>query len=147
MGYDYVGLFSVDIGYQVNLFFNFNSLKFIFFSIDVVVKVYFDGGVQVSKFVFGMFMYGCGFIGIKGFGSFFSGIGQGDWEVGIWDYKLLFKFGVKVEFDSIVYVMYSWDFSIEEFIIYDIFDMVIEKVSYFKSYGFGGSLFWEVLGD
>ena len=147
MGYDYAGSFSADTGHQANLFPNLNSPKSTPFSTDVAVKAYLDGGVQASKLVLGMPMYGRGFIGTKGLGSPFSGIGQGDWEAGIWDYKSLPKSGAKVEFDSIAHATYSWDPSTEELITYDTPDMVIEKVSYLKSHGLGGSLFWEASGD
>lgn len=149
MGYDYAGAFgpSSYTGHQANLFPNPNNPNSTLFSTDAAVKAYLDGGVPARKLVLGMPMYGRGFLGTDGLGKPFSGIGEGDWEAGIWDYKSLPKSGAKVKFDSVAHATYSWDPSIGELITFDTPDMVIEKVSYSKSHGLGGSMFWEASGD
>jgi chitinase len=150
MGYDYAGAFgpsSSYTGHQANLFPNPNNPKSTLFSTDAAIKAYLDGGVPARKLVLGMPIYGRGFLGTDGLGTSFNGIGEVDWEACTWDYKSLPKSGAEVKFDSVAHATYSWDPSIRELIAFDTPDMVVEKVSYVRGHGLGGSMFWEASGD
>ncbi|KAK0390017.1 hypothetical protein NLU13_2461 [Sarocladium strictum] len=147
MAYDFAGSFSDYAGHQANLYPNPDNPNSTPFSTDVAVKAYIAGGVPAEKLVLGMPIYGRGYTGTDGLGKPFTGIGQGDWEAGIWDYKSLPKSGATIEYDNVAHATYSWDPSTKELISFDTPDMVSEKVNYLKDLGLGGSMFWEASGD
>lgn len=147
MAYDFAGSFSDHTGHQANLYPNPENPDSTPFSTDVAVQAYLDGGVPAEKLVLGMPIYGRGYTGTDGLGQPFSGIGEGDWEAGIWDYKSLPRSGATVEYDDVAHATYSWDPSTQELISFDTPDMISEKVDYLKGLGLGGSMFWEASGD
>ncbi|KAL2214326.1 endochitinase [Sarocladium strictum] len=147
MAYDFAGSFSDYAGHQANLYPNPGNPNSTPFSTDVAVQAYLDGGVPSEKLVLGMPIYGRGYTGTEGLGKPFSGIGEGDWEAGIWDYKSLPRSGATVEYDDVAHASYSWDPSTKELISFDTPEMISEKVNYLKGLGLGGSMFWEASGD
>lgn len=147
MAYDFAGSFSDYAGHQANLYPNPDNPNSTPFSTDVAVQAYIDGGVPAEKLVLGMPIYGRGYTGTDGLGKPFSGIGDGDWERGIWDYKSLPRSGATVEYDDVAHATYSWNPSTKELISFDTPEMISEKVNYLKGLGLGGSMFWEASGD
>ncbi|KAK7995144.1 hypothetical protein PG990_013917 [Apiospora arundinis] len=147
MAYDYAGSFSDATGHQANLFPDSSNEKATPFSTDRAITDYIAAGVPANKIVMGMPLYGRAFEQTAGAGQSFSGIGEGSWEQGIWDYKVLPKAGAQVSLDDKVGASYSYDASKKEFISYDTPDMVKSKVKYATGKGLGGSMFWEASGD
>jgi chitinase len=147
MAYDYAGSWDTDSGHQANLYPNPQNLNATPFSTDAAISGYVAAGVPASKIVLGMPIYGRSFESTSGLGQPFNGVGSGSWEDGVWDYKALPKAGATEQYDSVSGATYSYDPSAQELISYDTADMVSRKVSYLKSKGMGGSMFWEASAD
>lgn len=147
MAYDYAGSFSEYSGHQANLYSDPSNANATPFNTDDAIQAYIAGGVPADKLVLGMPIYGRGFVGTSGLGQSFTGVGQGSWEAGIWDYKVLPKAGATVEYDEVAKAHYSYDPSTQELISYDTPDDITAKVSYLQGLGLGGSMFWEASAD
>ncbi|KAI5865999.1 glycoside hydrolase family 18 protein [Durotheca rogersii] len=147
MGYDYAGSWDSTSGHQANLYPNPNNPTSTPFSTEAAVNAYINGGVPASKIVLGMPLYGRSFQATDGIGKSYSGIGQGSWEQGVWDYKVLPRAGATEQYDSVAGATYSYDASSRELISYDNVDMIGRKVSYLQNKGLGGSMFWEASSD
>ncbi|KAK0621800.1 glycoside hydrolase family 18 protein [Bombardia bombarda] len=148
MAYDYAGAWDTHAGHQANLYpapaaSNWSTP----FSTDRAVSDYIAAGVPPSKLVLGMPIYGRAFEQTAGIGQTYSGIGSGSWESGIWDYKALPKAGATVIYDIAAGATYSYDAAAKELISFDTTDMISRKVSYLKSKGMSGSMFWEASAD
>lgn len=147
MAYDYAGSWSTYSGHDANLHANPSNPNSSPYNTDQAISAYISGGVPASKIVLGMPIYGRSFESTSGIGQTYSGIGSGSWENGIWDYKVLPKAGASVQYDAVAGAYYSYDQNSKELISFDTPDMVNTKVSYVKSKGLGGSMFWEASAD
>ena len=147
MAYDYAGSWSNSSGHDANVYANPQNPDATPFNTNDAVEAYIKGGVPANKIVLGMPIYGRAFEQTDGIGKSYSGIGEGSWENGIWDYKVLPKANAKVMYDDVAKGYYSYDASKKELISFDTPDMVKEKVSYLKGKGMGGSMFWEASAD
>jgi chitinase len=145
MAYDYSGSWDTTAGHQANLYAKDPASTP--FSTDAAVTDYVKAGVPASKIVLGMPIYGRAFESTNGLGQPFTGVGGGSWENGIWDYKALPKPGATEYTDAAAGATYSYDPTAKELISYDTPAMITTKVSYLKSKGMGGSMFWEASGD
>ncbi|KAL7622139.1 Chitinase 4 [Parahypoxylon ruwenzoriense] len=147
MAYDYAGSWDTTSGHQANLYSNSNNPVSTPFSTDSAITAYINGGVPAEKIVLGMPLYGRSFEATNGIGMPYSGIGQGSWEQGVWDYKVLPRAGASEQYDDAAGAIYSYDSGSKELISYDNVDMVNRKVAYLQGKGLGGSMFWEASGD
>ncbi|KAI5455674.1 chitinase [Mariannaea sp. PMI_226] len=147
MAYDYTGSWNNVTGHSANLYRSNENPNSTPFNTDSAVRAYLDGGVPPSKLVLGMPIYGRSFEQTTGMGQAFSGVGSGSWEDGVWDYKVLPKAGVTINYDDVVRAYYSYDSSTGELISFDTPDTVRMKVAYLKEMGLGGSMFWEASAD
>ncbi|KAM0549097.1 hypothetical protein ACHAPJ_009552 [Fusarium lateritium] len=145
MAYDYAGSWDDISGHNANLFKYPGSAND--FNTDGTVKAYIEAGVPAEKIVLGMPLYGRSFEGNSGIGKSYSDVGQGSWERGVWDYKVLPKPGANLMYDASAEAFYSYDDTTEELISYDTPDIVRKKVEYIHKHGLGGSMFWEASAD
>ncbi|KAL9018537.1 MAG: hypothetical protein Q9185_004138 [Variospora sp. 1 TL-2023] len=147
MAYDYAGSWDVHAGHQANLYPSRDNPSCTPFSSAKAIGYYTSHGIHSSKIVLGMPLYGRAFRATDGPGQPFSGIGEGSWEQGIWDYKALPKEGAKEYVDKQVGASWSYDEGTRVMVSYDSEEMAREKVSFVKDKGLGGAMWWESSGD
>ncbi|KAL8295054.1 hypothetical protein RB601_003572 [Gaeumannomyces tritici] len=145
MAYDYGGSWDNLTGHQSNLYLGGSPATA--FSATAAVQDYLRAGVPASKIVLGVPLYGRAFESTSGIGQPFSGVGGGSWEKGVWDFKDLPRQGGNEKFDPETVAAYSYDPSSRELISYDTPQVVKEKVSWLKTSGLAGTMFWEASGD
>jgi len=83
----------------------------------------------------------------RGPGSVFSGVGQGTWEAGVYDYRALALPGSFAYRDQNAIASWSYDPQKREMVSFDNEDVACWKGQYIKNQGLGGSMFWELSGD
>lgn len=88
MGYDFAGSWDKMAGHQSNVFPSVGTPESTPFSIDNAVKYYIESGVSANKIVMGMPLYGRAFLETAGPGTPFTGVGEGSFEKGVWDYNV-----------------------------------------------------------
>ncbi len=147
MAYDYAGTSNNGTtGHQSNLFPSRSKLVTPF-NTDQAVQYYLAHGIPPQKLNLGIPLYGRAFVGTSGLGTPYSSKGNGSWEPGVWDYKVLPLPGSKTTLDVEAGASYSFDASEATVISYDNKASVLEKVDYIVSRNLGGTSFWEASGD
>ena len=80
----YAGSWDSKTGHQAQLMGGPNEL-----STDRALRYFGSHGVSSDKLVIGIPLYGRSFCNTDGPGTPYSGVGQGSWEQGVYDYKAL----------------------------------------------------------
>ncbi|EMD00056.1 glycoside hydrolase family 18 protein [Baudoinia panamericana UAMH 10762] len=147
MAYDFAGSWDQKAGHQANVFPSKQCPQATPFSIDFAVKYYIEHGVQSSKIVLGMPLYGRAFQNTDGPGSGFSGVGEGSWENGVWDYKALPRPASELHHDNEATASWCYDLGTRTMVSYDTPQAATQKVEYIKRNALGGAMWWETSGD
>jgi chitinase len=147
MAYDYAGSFNPEAAHQANLYPSQSNPKATPFSTDKAVSDYIAGGVPAEKIILGLPLYGRAFENTGGLGQSYSGVGEGSWEPGIWDYKVLPQAGAVETYDEESGGLYSYDSAKKKLITYDNVASTEKKLAYLSEKGLGGTMFWEASGD
>lgn len=148
MAYDYADPLNIITTHQANLYPSLiNSTQSTPFSTNAAIEDYVKAGVPTHKISLGMPLYGRAFQQTDGMGKSFHGVGDGSFEKGIWDYKMLPQSGATDQFDQEVGASYSWDKTKRILISYDTIAASNMKVDFIKKHKLGGSIFWELSGD
>ncbi|KAL8907850.1 MAG: hypothetical protein Q9207_001174 [Kuettlingeria erythrocarpa] len=147
MAYDYAGSWDSTAGHQANLFPDSDNPSSTPFSTASAVEYYTSHGVASSKIVLGMPLYGRAFTATNGPGKPYSGIGEGSYEKGIWDFKVLPKEGAKEFVDKKIGASWSYDTGSKMMVSYDNAEIADRKVQFVKKRGLGGAMWWESSGD
>ncbi|EGE06542.1 endochitinase [Trichophyton equinum CBS 127.97] len=148
MAYDFAGAWDKNAGHQANLRPSKSNPASTPFSTTAAVDYYTNNGsVPKSQIVLGMPLYGRAFTNTDGPGKPFQGVGQGSWENGIWDYKVLPKDGAQEKKDDECGASYSYDQASRTMISYDTIPMVQDKTKWVIDNGLGGGMWWEASGD
>ena len=147
MGYDYAGSWDRVAGHMANLHPSPSHPACTPFSTDAAVRDYINAGVPSHKIVLGMPLYGRAFQNTKGLGKEFSGVGEGSWENGVWDYKALPRPNSTESVDHHAVGSYCYNAGNGLLVSYDNVEVAERKVDYIKHHGLGGAMWWELSGD
>ena len=145
MAYDYAGAWSTDASHQANLF--FAESKSTPFDTQSAISYYISQGIVASKIILGMPVYGRSFENTQGLGFPFSGVGNGTWEVGVYDFKTLPLPGTSEVFDDNSGASYTYNAAKGEFISYDNVAAARKKAAWIQKEGLGGGMWWESSAD
>lgn len=161
MTYDFAGGWEKKTGHQAPLFSpegrgaeNPSTL----WSIDGALGQFLEAGVEPGKLVIGVPFYGRGWSGVPstngGLGQLSTGLPQGSFEPGVFDYKDIVA-RAAAQPDN--YATYEDTATEATFIYapslgglwisYDHPDIIQRKIDYVKTLGLGGVMFWELSGD
>lgn len=147
MAYDYAGSWDSTSGHQANLHPSKHNPSSTPFNTEQAVHHYIHQGVHPSKIVLGMPLYGRAFENTDGIGKPYSGVGEGSWENGVFDFKALPKAGAEEVCDWEVGGSYSYDRGSRKLVTYDTVGMARKKAEWVKEKGLGGAMWWESSAD
>ncbi|KAI9511140.1 glycoside hydrolase family 18 protein [Russula earlei] len=140
MAYDFSGSWDKVANHQANVFGGP-------ISVSRAVQWYISQGVPRHKVILGIPLYGRSFLNTEGPGTPFSGVGQGSWESGVYDYRALPLPGSYILRDERLLASWSYDYGRKELISFDDEFVGRWKGEYIAREGLGGSMFWELCAD
>ncbi|KAK2043104.1 family 18 glycosyl hydrolase [Colletotrichum somersetense] len=147
MAYDYAGSWDSLAGHQANLQPCQGNPGSTPFSTAAALAHYTARGVAPHKLVLGMPLYGRAFENTDGPGTPFSGVGEGSWEQGVYDYKALPLPGSEEHHDDEAGASYSYDAAQRKMVTYDTVRMARAKADFIRAWGLGGAMWWESSAD
>ncbi|KAI9834249.1 MAG: hypothetical protein M1819_003087 [Sarea resinae] len=147
MAYDYAGSWDPTAGHQSNLYPSASNPASTPFATSSAIAYYTSHGVPACKIVVGMPLYGRAFSSTEGPGQPFSGVGEGSWENGVWDYKALPKPGAEERTDQEAGATYSFDPQQRIMVSYDTVEMARRKARFVEENALGGAMWWESSAD
>ncbi|KAK6518815.1 Endochitinase 1 [Arthrobotrys conoides] len=140
MAYDFSGSWDPVANHQANIYGSPVSGA-------EAVYWYINQGVARNKIILGIPLYGRSFMNTQGPGTAFSGVGQGSWEQGVYDFRALPLPGSNVSYDSQALASWSYNPDTKEMISFDNEEVAKQKGAWINQEGLGGSMFWELSGD
>jgi len=147
MAYDYAGSWDSVAGHQANLFPSRRDPSCTPFSTAGAIEYYTSRGVPARKIVLGMPLYGRAFENTDGVGKPYSGVGQGTWEGGVYDYKALPLEGAEEHEDHELGASWCYHPGRRVMVSYDTVGMARRKAEFIKERGLGGAMWWESSAD
>ncbi|KAG0171146.1 hypothetical protein DFQ28_008653 [Apophysomyces sp. BC1034] len=141
MAYDLAGAWDKETGHQAPLYSN-DSLN-----VDQAVRHFLRADIPSHKIVMGIPVYGRGYANTDGPDASFSGVPDGSWEKGSYDYKALPQPGAEEHYDPATVASWSYNAETREYVTYDSPEVAREKCNYIQSLGLGGAMFWELSAD
>ncbi|KAM0481554.1 hypothetical protein ACHAPX_003665 [Trichoderma viride] len=147
MAYDFAGSWDDTSGNQANVFADAHNPISTKFSANSAVDGYLANGIDPSKIIFGLPLYGRSFMNTQGLGQPYQGLGQGSIEQGVWLYRDLPRPGSDVYINNRIIAAYCYDEATKELVSYDTVDTARWKAEYLLSRNLGGAVFWEASGD
>ncbi|MCJ1350331.1 MAG: hypothetical protein MMC33_000312 [Icmadophila ericetorum] len=147
MAYDYAGSWNSISAHQANLYPSPSTTSTTPFSTFAAIHHYTTSSIPSSKIVLGMPLYGRAFTNTNGMGKPFQGVGEGSFEAGVWDFKVLPKVGAKEFVDRGVGASWSWDAGSRTVVSHDNLEVAGLKTDFIKQRGLGGGMYWETSGD
>ncbi|RMZ69893.1 class V chitinase 1 [Pyrenophora seminiperda CCB06] len=128
--------------------------SFMPFNTKEAIDYYKSHVASPSKIQLGMPLYGRSFANVvdlsRGQGALgqrFNGSGEGSWEAGVLDYKVLPQNGTKVYTDRSVLASWSWDATKKQVVSFDTPEVARWKTDFLKTECLGGAWFWDASGD
>lgn len=123
-------------------------------NVQSAVQAYRNAGVPADKLVVGVPFYGRGWASVapqgNGLYQSFSGLPQGTWEAGVFDYHDLAAHYVPTytrTWHDEARVPWLYDAGSGIMISYEDPESIGHKTAYVRSEGLGGVMFWELSGD
>lgn len=147
MAYDYAGSWDSTTGHQSNLRPSKQNAQSTPFNTEQAVEHYKKHGVAGHKIVIGMPLYGRSFENTDGLGNSYQGVGEGTWEGGVYDYKVLPLPGAQEHCDEEAVASYSYDPAKRQFITYDTVGVAKKKAEWIVQEKLGGAMWWESSAD
>jgi len=141
MAYDYAGSWDSNAGHQANVFGGEANTA------SAVEYYHRKGGIPLSRLIIGIPLYGRSFLNTDGPGHPFTGVGQGSWEAGTYDYRALPLPGASVFRDHSRVASWSYDPQKKEMISFDDEATALAKATWILDLGLGGAMYWELSGD
>ncbi len=86
-------------------------------------------------------------MGTDGPGAKYSGVGEGSWERGVYDYRALPLPGSYVMRDEHKKASWTYDYQTREMVSFDSEEVAQWKGQYIRQHGLAGAMYWELSGD
>lgn len=147
MSYDYAGSWDLITGHQSNIWPSTHNSQCTPFNTEQAVNHYKKQGVHGRNIIIGMPLYGRSFENTDGLGKSYQGVGEGTWEGGVYDFKVLPLAGAHEQFDEDAGASYSYDPDKRQLITYDTLAMARRKAEWIKMESLGGAMWWESSAD
>lgn len=147
MAYDYSGSWDTHAGHDANICPSPDNPKSTPFNTAQAIDYYICNGVDPSKIVLGMPLYGRSFMDTDGPGTGYNGVGSGSWENGVWDYKVLPLSAAQVSFLDEPVASFSYDPAQRMMVSYDTPEVAQKKAQFIMTNGLGGAMWWESSSD
>ncbi|KAF9691758.1 hypothetical protein EKO04_010408 [Ascochyta lentis] len=148
MAFDYMGPgFSNFTGHLSNVYPSKTDPKTTDFNTVQAVDYYKSQIASSRKLNLGLPMYGRSFANTNGLGQKFNGSGDGTWEAGTLDYKVLPLNGSTVYTDKKIMASWSYDNKTRQFVSFDTPEVQKLKAKYLQKEKLAGAWWWDSSSD